>query len=624
MHYIGIDIGSASACVALLDEQGKLVNQKYMLLKGAAKENRQLLQQELRTMLPQDGVYQIAVSGSGSKMLNLPSVGEVSALAAGARYVAPDAASVMEIGGGSAKYVVDLQKGHLQFALNDNCSAGTGSFFAAQMQRLGLPLEAYSGMIAKAKHIAPIAGRCSVFAKTDIIHSQQAGTSVEDILLGLCYAVVRNYKASVAGKLPLQKPVLLAGGTALNKGVVDAVKDIFNLDAGELAVLDESPVVTAIGTALLAKERGRKMDAGALERIIEKTTVQKSEASVLSPLQDPYTDLDSLQEVHPFVSGLEYYLGIDIGSTSTNLVLLSEKEEVVHFSYLRTKGDPRGAVAQGLEDLKQRFGSDLKIRAAATTGSGRHYIGKLIGADTVQDEITAQAAAAAHFMPEVDTVMEIGGQDSKYISIADTLVRNFEMNKICAAGTGAFIEEQAAKLGIPIEEFGKTALAAKAPAQLGDQCTVLIESNINAHLADGASKEDIAAGLCHSIVSNYLGRVVGARPIGKQILLLGGVAYNPAIVAAFKERFGEQIKVGRYFHVNGAVGAALLAKSNVGESESTFKGLACLDSDAETKTDIAAQEPAGTSAKASKLFAFNHKNEKDPNKKTIGMPRALY
>ncbi|MGI6238143.1 MAG: acyl-CoA dehydratase activase [Christensenellales bacterium] len=624
MHYIGIDIGSASACVALLNEQGELVGNKYLLLKGASQENRRLLQRELREMLAKDGIYQIAVSGSGSKTLNLPSVNEVSALAAGARHVALGAASVMEIGGGSAKYVVDLQKTNLQFALNDNCSAGTGSFFAAQMQRLGLPLEAYSDMVAKAKSIAPIAGRCSVFAKTDIIHSQQAGTSTEDILLGLCYAVVRNYKASVAGKLPLQKPVLLAGGTALNKGVVDAVRDIFKLDADELMVLGDSPVVTAIGTALFAKEMGRKVGASALKRIFDKTAAPKSEASGLPPLQDPLTDIEHLQQTQPFVPGAAYYLGIDIGSTSTNLVLLSEREEGVHTAYLRTKGDPKGAVAQGLEDLKQQFGSGLKIRGAATTGSGRHYIGRLIGADAVQDEITAQAVAAAHFMPEVDTVMEIGGQDSKYISIADTLVQNFEMNKICAAGTGAFIEEQAAKLGIPIEDFGKTALAAKAPAQLGDQCTVLIESNINAHLADGASREDIAAGLCYSIVSNYLSRVVGARPVGKNILLLGGVAYNPAIVAAFQARFGKQMKVGCYFHVNGAVGAALLAKNHMGESESSFKGLSCLEREIETQADAVVQKTADAAARASKLFSFNHKNDKDPNKKTIGMPRALY
>lgn len=496
-------------------------------------------------------------------------------------------------------------------------------FFAAQMQRLGLPLEEYSEMVAKAKSIPHIAGRCSVFAKTDIIHSQQAGVSIEDILLGLCYAVVRNYKASVAGKLILQKPVLLAGGTVLNKGVVDAVKDVFKLEDNELIVLEESPVVTAIGTALLAKDMGKRLHANQIEDIFEDVIVMKSEKSNLWPLQDPYTDLNSLQAIQTFVPGAGYYLGIDIGSTSTNLVLLNEDEEVVHFQYLRTKGNPKFAVQQGFEELTDRFGSDLQIKAVATTGSGRHYMGKLIGADTVQDEITAQATAAVRFMPEVDTVMEIGGQDSKYIHIADGLVRNFEMNKICAAGTGAFIEEQAAKLDILIEEYGKIALTSKSPAELGDRCTVLIESSINAHLADGVSKEDIAAGLCYSIVSNYLNRVVGDRPIGEHILLLGGVAYNPGIVAAFKERFGKRIEVGCYFNVNGAVGAALLAKNSIGEARTTFKGLSCLIGDVEEKAkDTSAADIAET--KISKGPLFESSSYKDSNKKTIGIPRALY
>lgn len=623
MYYIGIDIGSASACIALLNEHRELMKHRYLILNGASKENRQLLQEVINEILPKENVYKIAVSGSGSEILNLPSVNEISAMAAGAQYVAAGANSVMEIGGGSSKYIVGLQKEHIQFALNDNCSAGTGSFFAAQMQRLGLPLQEYSSMVAKAKSIPHIAGRCSVFAKTDIIHSQQAGVSIEDILLGLCYAVVRNYKASVAGKLILQKPVLLAGGTALNKGVVDAVKDVFNLEDSELIVPEEAPVVTAIGTALLAKDMGKDLHANQVEGIFDNVKIMKSERSGLPPLQDPHTDLNSLQNIQPFVPGAGYYLGIDIGSTSTNLVLLNEDEEVVHFQYLRTKGNPKAAVRQGFEELVGRFGSDLQLKAVATTGSGRHYMGKLIGADTVQDEITAQATAAVRFMPEVDTVMEIGGQDSKYIHIAEGLVRNFEMNKVCAAGTGAFIEEQAAKLGILIEEYGKTALASQSPAELGDRCTVLIESSINSHLADGASKEDIAAGLCYSIVSNYLNRVVGDRPIGNRILLLGGVAYNSGIVAAFKERFGEQIEVGRYFNVNGAVGAALLAKNSIGEAKTTFKGLSCLNGDAEEEVrDTPAADTA--ESKAFKRPMLEAGDSIDPNKKTIGIPCALY
>lgn len=324
---------------------------------------------------------------------------------------------------------------------------------------------------------------------------------------------------------------------------------------------------------------GKELDENQFEDIFKDVIVVKNESSNLPPLQDPHTDLEGLQALENFLPGEGYYLGIDIGSTSTNLVLLNQDEEVVDFQYLRTKGDPKSAVRQGFEKLTDKFGSDLQIKAVATTGSGRHYMGKLIGADRVQDEITAQATAAVRFMPEVDTVMEIGGQDSKYIHIADGLVRNFEMNKICAAGTGAFIEEQAAKLDILINDYGKIALASKSPAELGDRCTVLIESSINAQLADGVSKEDIAVGLCHSIVSNYLNRVVGDKPIGDNILLLGGVAYNPGIVAAFKDRFGKRIEVGRYFNVNGAVGAALLAKNNIGQLKTSFKGLSYLDGD---------------------------------------------
>jgi predicted CoA-substrate-specific enzyme activase len=635
LYYVGIDIGSASICIAVLNEQRELIRQKYLILKGASTENRQLLHDEINKMLPKNSEYKMAVSGSAYEMLKLPSINEISALAAAARFLDPAAKSVMEIGGGSSKYIVDLQKEHIRFALNDNCSAGTGSFFAAQMQRLGMPLEDYSTMVEKAKSIPQIAGRCSVFAKTDIIHSQQAGIGIEDILLGLCYAVARNYKASVAGKLELQKPVLLAGGTVLNKGLVNAIKDVFRLEKHDLIVLEESPIATAIGAALLAKDMGEELHFSQIKGIFEDAEETSDERNSLPPLQEPFTDLEGLQATQLFVPGENYYLGIDIGSTSTNLVLLNEDEEVVYFHYLRTMGNPRKAVQQGVEEISRKFGHDIKIKAVATTGSGRHYIGRLIGADTVQDEITAQAIAAIRYMPEVDTVMEIGGQDSKYISIEDGLVRNFEMNKICAAGTGAFIEEQAAKLGISIDVFGKTALASKSPADLGDRCTVLIESSINAHIADGVSREDIAAGLCYSIVSNYLDRVVGDKPVGENILLFGGVAYNPGIIAAFKQRFGNRIRVGRYFNVNGAVGTALLAKSSIGEAQTKFKGLSCLNGDLEAKLDAETEarditvETADTTEtkivknKKSKKHKFERSNYIDPNKKTIGVPQSL-
>ena len=194
-------------------------------------------------------------------------------------------------------------------------------------------------------------------------------------------------------------------------------------------------------------------------------------------------------------------LGIDIGSTSTDLVLVGADGELVDFQYLRTAGDPEGAVRKGLASIRQRFG-DIRFTAVGVTGSGRERIGKRIGADAVRDEITAQAKGAAHWVPEVDTVFEIGGQDSKYISIQNGEVVDFQMNKICAAGTGSFVEEQAARMGIPLAEFGPLALSSEHPASLGERCTVFIETAIASASAEGISRADIAAGLCHSIVQN--------------------------------------------------------------------------------------------------------------------------
>ena len=190
----------------------------------------------------------------------------------------------------------------------------------------------------------------------------------------------------------------------------------------------------------------------------------------------------------------------------------------------------------------------------------------------MRDEITAQARAAVHWSPDVDTVFEIGGQDSKYISLRGGQVADFQMNRICAAGTGSFVEEQAARMGIPLAEFGPLALSAPSAVELGERCTVFIETAIQSALSRGASQAEVAAGLCRSIVRNYLHKVVGAKPVGSRVVLQGGVAYNPGIVAAFQQELGERLTVSPCFPISGAYGAALLALESV-RGPSCFHGL---------------------------------------------------
>jgi predicted CoA-substrate-specific enzyme activase len=237
---------------------------------------------------------------------------------------------------------------------------------------------------------------------------------------------------------------------------------------------------------------------------------------------------------------LDVYLGIDVGSLSTNVVLIDGDTNVVARRYLPTASKPLEAIRRGLAEIDEEVGDQVVVRGVGSTGSGRYLTGHFVGADTIKNEITAQATAAIFYHPEVDTVFEIGGQDSKFISIDRGVIVDFEMNKVCAAGTGSFLEEQAEKLGIDIVgQFGELALGSRQPAKLGERCTVFMESDLNSHQQKGAAKEDLVGGLAHSIVLNYLQKVVGAKRIGEQVLFQGGVTNNQAVVAAFEKVTGK-------------------------------------------------------------------------------------
>ena len=270
---------------------------------------------------------------------------------------------------------------------------------------------------------------------------------------------------------------------------------------------------------------------------------------------------------------IEAYLGVDVGSISTNVVVIDREMRVLSKQYLMTAGRPLEAIRQGLAAAGAEVGDRVIIRGAGTTGSGRYLTGDFIGADIVRNEITAQATAAAAIDPEVDTIFEIGGQDSKYISLENGAIVDFMMNKVCAAGTGSFLEEQAEKLGISIRgEFGDLALSSPEPVRLGERCTVFMESDLVHHQQRGMDQPDLVAGLSYSIVENYLNKVVEDRRIGKRIFYQGATASNKGIVAAFEKVVGKPITVPEHNDVTGAIGVAILALRERTWEESGFKG----------------------------------------------------
>ena len=426
MFSLGMDIGSSTVKLVLLKD--KEIEKQWMAVHHGSPFV--CLKKGLSTLeLAMDTQFSLCVTGSNTEALlerdsTIPSLGDIPAIVEGVRRLIPQAGSVIEIGSQGARFITDLQSRAPQFSVNEHCAGGTGSFFEDQMSRVGCKLEDYSSLVKQAQSVPRLSGRCAVFAKTDIIHRQQEGVSTPDILLGLCYAMIRNYKATIVRRLPVCKPVVFCGGVTCNAGVIRAIRDVFGLSEEELIVPEFARYEAALGAALKASG---SFTLRQLNDSLDRTLTTHHTIGTLPKLElRPGTSLGepNATEIIP-ESGCA--LGIDIGSTSTDLVLVGADGELVDFQYLRTAGDPEGAVRKGLASIRQRFG-DIRFTAVGVTGSGRERVGKRIGADAVRDEITAQAKGAAHWVPEVDTVFEIGGQDSKYISIQNGEVIDFQMN----------------------------------------------------------------------------------------------------------------------------------------------------------------------------------------------------
>ncbi len=280
------------------------------------------------------------------------------------------------------------------------------------------------------------------------------------------------------------------------------------------------------------------------------------------------------------------YLGIDVGSVTTKFAVLDEDDQLVTSLYLRTQGRPIAMIQQGLKELATRLPPEAQIKGVGTTGSARYLAGVMVSADVVKNEITSQAVAALHFVPDVQTVIEIGGQDSKMIVIRGGIVTDFGMNTVCAAGTGSFLDQQAQRLNMRIEDFGKEALQSKKPVRIAGRCTVFAESDMIHKQQMGHRIEDISYGLCQALVRNYLNNVGVGLEILSPIVFQGGVAFNQGIVRAFEETLGTQVIVPPHHEVMGAIGAALLAHEEMAirGNGTRFKGFAVAEANFRTSS----------------------------------------
>ncbi len=597
---LGIDIGSVSVKIVLLSpveaihelplQQGNtsknIVYHSYTRHEGQPYEVLLAELQKLFQNFDYKEISGIAVTGTGGKLaselLGGKFINEVIARVKATSLLHPEVRSIVEMGGEDSKLLLlkeDSQTGALlldDFSMNTLCAAGTGSFLDQQAKRLKVNIEEEFGKLAlKSKNPPRIAGRCSVFAKSDMIHLQQIATPDYDIVAGLCYAMARNFKSNIARGKELKRKVSFQGGVASNLGMVKAFRDIFSLGEDELIIPQFHKEMGAIGAALSlsADEKSEFKGLSGLEEYLSTPKARKGKEKLYFSYPDTKHYSETLSFEVPEGKEIPAYLGIDVGSLSTNVVVIDKDKKVLSRRYLMTEGRPIEAVRKGLEEVGDEIGDKVKILGVGTTGSGRYLTGDFVGADIVYNEITAQARAAVELDPEVDTIFEIGGQDSKYISLEKGIIVDFEMNKVCAAGTGSFLQEQADRLNIRIEEeFGALALKSECPVNCGERCTVFMESDLNAHQQAGVSKEDLVAGLAYSIVYNYLNKVVGKKRIGEKIFFQGGVAWNKGVVAAFEKVLGKKVTVPPHHDVTGAIGAAILALEKNVSGKTDFKG----------------------------------------------------
>jgi len=576
MNYsLGVDIGSVNAKLSLIDENGGVIQLDVEKIISNPKAAVNLLIGRLGEKFNLEQIVSAGVSGSGKavipKEFNWAEYSSSLAIASGLLDHHPDAKTIIQIGGQSS-LVIGLEDGlkkPWKVASNPLCAAGTGRFLEQQAYRLGISMGDFASLALGCKGSPPrIAARCSVFAKTDLIHLQQKGVPIEAMLYALCESIARMVTSLKKGIF--EEPVYLVGGVAANSAIVKSLNEVLSARNGhqvQIIVPENYLYIEALGAALFSRGKSSQVaklpEADVRQRYFEMPKLE----SITLPGNG------TNQRIKKPCTG---YLGVDVGSTSTKAVILDESgTNILAKNYLMTAGRPIDAVKQVFKNLLLDGAGKVTIAGVGVTGSGRYLVGGFIGADLIKNEITAQTRAAAEIDPEAD-IIEIGGQDSKLVIKRNGVVVDYQMNKACAAGTGSFIDELAEMLGVSVTngDFASLAFTAPYTIDLGTRCAAFMGQSVASAQQEGMPLEVITASLSNSIAKNYLSKVVGTRKLGNKIILTGAVFYNEAVVSAFHQQLkGKALTVAEHREVSGGIGVALLAKEKTSSQRSNFKGL---------------------------------------------------
>jgi len=559
MYNLGINIGSSSIKITLMDEEKILWN------KVVAHEGDFL--NTLKNSISYDEIpsdTKVLVTGTeGRYLVNANNVIESICIEEALRELNLNVDAAVSLGGENfIVYTID-ENGKIITSFSGNkCASGTGEFFKQQLGRMDMTLDDIKNVSNSAK-VYPLAARCSVFMKSDCTHKLNKGEATKDDIVLSLSDVMATKVADFLKRAKIQTgKVLLFGGVTNNRFILEYIKN--KLPDLEIIVPEESKYLEAYGAALMAKKSGSILP--------DEDNLFKTHKIGFGRFPSLQSALGKVNYIEPkkgkIKAGGEYILGIDGGSTTTKVALIDiETDDIVAEHYGRTHGDPVQALKNCLIEVKKQINDQIgdekiNISLASTTGSSREILGVFIETPAIYNEIIAHATGTTFFQEDIDTIFEIGGQDAKYVYLKNKVPIDYAMNEACSAGTGSFLEESAAgDLNIlDVKEIGDIALRAEEPLKFGEHCSAFINSDIRKAIQYGATKEDITAGIITSIVSNYLNRVVGNRSIGQSIVLQGGVAKNKAVPLAFAMLLDKNITVPPNPELLGCFGVGILAK----------------------------------------------------------------
>ena len=580
-YSLGIDVGSTTVKTVIIKD-GKIIYTKYerhfSKVRETVAEQLEIIKKQYTGCL-----FRTAITGSAglgiAQAANIDFVQEVYSAFIAVNKSYPDTDVVVELGGEDAKII--FLTGGVEQRMNGSCAGGTGAFIDQMAQLLGVTADTLDEMSLKAERLYPIASRCGVFAKSDIQPLLNQGAKKEDIAASIFQAVVDQTVSGLAQGRRIEGNVLFLGGPlSFLKGLRKAFTDTLHLDEEHANFPELAPCFMAYGCALQASESARPETIDdTLKKIVNAET---NDNTVVG--RRLFNDRKEYEEfIHRHKqSDLKYedittyegdaYLGIDAGSTTTKLVLITPDGRLLYQHYCSSKGQPLDIIAGKLEEIYHLANPKLNIRASAVTGYGEELIRSGLGVDFGIVETVAHYKAAEFFCPDVDFIIDIGGQDIKCFKIKNHAIDSIMLNEACSSGCGSFIQTFAQAMGYEIADFANIGLFAKKPVELGSRCTVFMNSSVKQAQKDGASVEDISAGLSSSIIKNAVYKVIRAKSIdelGENIVVQGGTFLNDAVLRSFEQELGRDVIRPAIAGLMGAFGCALFAKEKTKGTEGT-------------------------------------------------------